>query len=137
MDNQTPNQDLQATVTNALLKAMGQINAMTGQPGPAAQQQGLGQSPAVMPPAPQGSYGGIPNPTGWSVPVEADIGGTTVTVYVQFPPQFFPQYQQIVAAMIQAGWQVRAYAKNQGRFGNGNGWADRGGYYRNGYGRRY
>lgn len=121
-----------------LMKTMGQVNAYAA-PQPAAmpapaQTVFAQQAPAVQ---------GIPNPTGWSVPVEADINGMTVTVYVQFAPQSFPQYQQIIAAMMNMGYQVRAFARNGGGYASGNSssWGGRGGYgggyNRGGYGRKW
>ena len=137
MENAT-NQEMQALVAQALKQAMGQVNTMMA-PQPAA----AGAAPAGFMPAPQTQAPqGVPNPTGWSVPVEADINGMTVTVYVQFPPQSFPQFQQIIAAMMAMGYQVRAFQKNGGGYGSGSGWGGRGGFgggYNRvgGYGRRW
>lgn len=121
-----------------LMKTMGQVNAY------AAPQPAVMPAPAQAVFAPQApTMQGIPNPTGWSVPVEADINGMTVTVYVQFAPQSFPQYQQIIAAMMNMGYQVRAFARNGGGYASGNGgsWGGRGGYgggyNRGGYGRKW
>ena len=127
------NQEMQALVAQALKQAMGQVNTMMA-PQPAA----AGAAPAGFMPAPQAQQpGGVPNPTGWSVPVEADINGMTVTVYVQFPPQSFPQFQQIIAAMLAMGYQVRAFQKNGGGYGWGGRSGYGGGYNRGGFGRRW
>lgn len=133
-------------VAQALKKAMEQANSLMG-----PQQAGLppvnGTAPVPMMPSPQvqTQTGGVPNPTGWSVPVEADVNGMAVTVYVQFPPQTFPQFQQIIAAMMSMGYQVRAFQKNGGGYGGNGGGFNRGGYgggygggfNRGGFGRRW
>lgn len=135
------NQEMQALVAQALKQAMGQVNSMMGPQGAALPAPAPAAGPGLMP-APQAQQpGGVPNPTGWSVPVEADVNGMTVTVYVQFPPQSFPQFQQIIAAMLAMGYQVRAFQKNGGGYGSGSGWSGRsgygGGYNRGGFGRRW
>ena len=116
-------------VAQALMQAMGQVNGMMGgQTAPAATGNTL--LPAM--PAQPVQMGGVPNPIGWSVPVETDINGMTVTVYVQFPAQTFPQFQQIIASMMNMGYQVRAFQRNGGGYG-GNGRS----YGRGGYGGGY
>lgn len=116
-------------VAQALKLAMGQVNNLMG-------QQGVANLPAQQPsmmPAPQQqaavSANGMPNPTGWSVPLEADINGMTVTVYVQFPPHTFPQFQQIISMMVNMGYQVRGFQKNNGGYSGGSNWSNRGGGY--------
>lgn len=116
-------------VAQALKLAMGQVNNLMG-------QQGVANLPAqqtsMMPPPQQQatvSSTGMPNPTGWSVPLEADINGMTVTVYVQFPPHTFPQFQQIISMMVNMGYQVRGFQKNNGGYSGGSNWNNRGGGY--------
>ena len=126
-------------IAQAMMKVMGQANGLMN-PTPAQQPM----MPAAMPaPQPQ-QMAGFPNPSGWSVPIETDLGGVTVTVYVQFPPQTFPQYQQIIATMMSMGYNIRAYQKSNGYSGNQGGsnwgnrgsWGNRGGYQgRGGWGR--
>lgn len=112
-------------VAQALMQAMGQVNGMMGgQTAPAATGNTL--LPAM--PAQPVQMGGVPNPIGWSVPVETDINGMTVTVYVQFPAQTFPQFQQIIASMMNMGYQVRAFQRNGGGYGGNGGSYGRGGY---------
>ena len=112
-------------VAQALMQAMGQVNGMMGgQTAPAATGNTL--LPAI--PAQPVQMGGVPNPIGWSVPVETDINGMTVTVYVQFPAQTFPQFQQIIASMMNMGYQVRAFQRNGGGYGGNGGSYGRGGY---------
>ena len=112
-------------VAQALMQAMSQVNGMMGgQTAPAATGNTL--LPAM--PAQPVQMGGVPNPIGWSVPVETDINGMTVTVYVQFPAQTFPQFQQIIASMMNMGYQVRAFQRNGGGYGGNGGSYGRGGY---------
>ena len=125
-------------VAQALMQAMGQVNGMMGgQTTPATTGNTL--LPAM--PAQPVQMGGVPNPIGWSVPVETDINGMTVTVYLQFPAQTFPQFQQIIAAMMNMGYQVRAFQRNGGGYGGNGGSYGRGyggGYNRGGgYGRKW
>lgn len=128
----------EAMIAQVMKQVMGQANGiMNNIPAP---QQPMAQ--AVMP-APQAQQmGAFPNPSGWSVPVETDIGGMTVTVYVQFPAHTFPQYQQIIATMLNMGYNIRSFQKSSGYGSNGgSGWGNRGGgyngggYNRGGYGR--
>lgn len=126
-------------IAQAMMKVMGQANGLMNST-PAQQPM----MPAAMSaPQPQ-QMAGFPNPSGWSVPIETDLGGVTVTVYVQFPPQTFPQYQQIIATMMSMGYNIRAYQKSNGYSGNQGGsnwgnrgsWGNRGGYQgRGGWGR--
>lgn len=133
-------------LAQALQKVMGQANTMLNIP--STQGQAQQQAQGCFMPAPQqqaAQMGALPNPTGWSVPVETDMGGVTVTVYVQFPPHTFPQYQQIIAMMMNMGYNVRSFQKNNGysaggSWGNrgGGSWGNRGGYQgRGGYSRGY
>ena len=126
-------------IAQAMMKVMGQANGLMN---PTPAQQAM--MPAAMP-APQAQQmAGFPNPSGWSVPIETDLGGVTVTVYVQFPAQTFPQYQQIIATMMSMGYNIRSFQKNNGYGSNGGSswdrgsWSNRGGYQgRGGWGRRY
>lgn len=121
----------ESMIVQAMQKAMGQANTLMN--GPQVQQpmqaQPMQQAPLM--PAPQQQtqqMGALPNPQGWSVPVETDMGGITVTVYVQFPAHTFPQYQQIIATMMNMGYNIRSYQKNNGYGGNsGSSWGNRGG----------
>lgn len=127
----------ESMIAQAMMKVMGQANGlMNNIPAPQAAQQPAQYMPA---PAQQPQQAGaLPNPTGWSVPVETDMGGVTVTVYVQFPPQTFPQYQQIIATMMNMGYNVRSFQKNNGYNGGGSSWGNRGGGswgHRGGFGR--
>lgn len=125
----------ESMIAQAMMKVMGQANGlMNNIPAPQAAQQ-----PAQYMPAPSQQpqqAGALPNPTGWSVPVETDMGGVTVTVYVQFPAHTFPQYQQIIATMMNMGYNVRGFQKSSGYGSNGgSGWGNRGGGYSGGYNR--
>lgn len=127
----------ESMIAQAMMKVMGQANGlMNNIPAPQAAQQPAQYMPA---PAQQPQQAGaLPNPTGWSVPVETDMDGVTVTVYVQFPPQTFPQYQQIIATMMNMGYNVRSFQKNNGYNGGGSSWGNRGGGswgHRGGFGR--
>lgn len=137
MPEQAPQID-PAIVAQVMKQAMAQANALVNNiPAPQAAQQPAQYMPA---PAQQTQQAGaLPNPTGWSVPVETDMGGVTVTVYVQFPAHTFPQYQQIIATMMNMGYNVRSFQKSSGYSGNNNNnWGNRGGYPgRSGWGRRY
>ena len=135
------NQVTPELIAQVLKQTMGQVNGMMPQSIiPATPQQGM--MPAPMPsPQPQTPAGVGPlNPTGWSVPIETELNGMTVTVYVQFPAHTFPQYQQIIAMILQMGYQVRAFQKSRGGWTSGNGsypngtW---GGVSRGGFGRRW
>lgn len=121
-------------IAQVLKQTMGQVNGMMPQASiPATPQQGM--MPATMPaPQPQ-QVGGALNPTGWMVPIETDMNGMTVTVYVQFPAHTFPQYQQIIAMLLSMGYQVRGFQKNAGGWGGNAGnyqsrgsWGNRGGF---------
>lgn len=127
----------ESMIAQAMMKVMGQANGlMNNIPAPQAAQQPAQYMPA---PAQQPQQAGaLPNPTGWSVPVETDMGGLTVTVYVQFPAHTFPQYQQIIATMMNMGYNVRSFQKNNGYNGGGSSWGNRGGGswgHRGGFGR--
>ena len=128
-------------IAQVLKQTMGQVNGMMPQASiPATPQQGM--MPATMPaPQPQ-QVGGALNPTGWMVPIETDMNGMTVTVYVQFPAHTFPQYQQIIAMLLSMGYQVRGFQKNaSGWGGNAGNYQSRGSwgsYGRGGgYGRKW
>ncbi|MBO4675338.1 MAG: hypothetical protein J5601_04550 [Elusimicrobiaceae bacterium] len=129
-------------IAQVLKQTMGQVNNMMPQASvPAMPQQGQSMMPAPMP-AQTPQMGNMLNPTGWSVPIETDMNGMTVTVYVQFPAHTFPQYQQIIAMLLQMGYQVRGFQKNSGGWGgNGGNYQNRGGwgsYGRGGgYGRKW
>ena len=136
MQEQAPQID-PAVVAQVMKQAMAQANGlMNNIPAPQAAQQPAQYMPA---PAQQPQQAGaLPNPTGWSVPVETDMGGLTVTVYVQFPAHTFPQYQQIIATMMNMGYNVRSFQKNNGYNGGGSSWGNRGGGswgHRGGFGR--
>ena len=127
----------ESMIAQAMMKVMGQANGlMNNIPSPHAAQQ---PAQYMLAPAQQPQQAGaLPNPTGWSVPIETDMGGVTVTVYVQFPPQTFPQYQQIIATMMNMGYNVRSFQKNNGYNGGGSSWGNRGGGswgHRGGFGR--
>ena len=131
--NQTLTPELVAQV---LKQAVVQVNTMMSQAQPTVAPMG---QPNAMMPAMQ--FGGIPNLTGWSVPVEQEINGMTVTLYLNFPAASFSQAAQIIMMLVNSGLQVRAYQKNNGGWGNGGGsYGSRGGswggYNRGGYGRR-
>ena len=116
MAEQTP--DVQ-TIVQALQGAMAQMKQMATPSVP--------QAPSIgVVPATQGF--GIPSLTGWSVPVEQEINGMTVTLYLNFPAETFAQAANIIVALYNSGLQVRAYQKNNGGFGSNNG----GGYNRSG-----
>ncbi|MBR2504842.1 MAG: hypothetical protein IKB61_02755 [Elusimicrobiaceae bacterium] len=120
----------ESMIAQAMMKVMGQANGLMNN---IPAQQPVAQ--AVMP-APQQQVGALPNPSGWSVPIETDLGGMTVTVYVQFPAHTFPQYQQIIATMLNMGYNIRSFQKSNGYGGNSsNSWGNRGGGYGGGYGR--
>lgn len=127
----------EAMIAQVMKQVMGQANGiMNNIPAPQASATYM-PAPAQQPQ----QAAGFPNPTGWSVPVETDMGGMTVTVYVQFPAHTFPQYQQIIATMMNMGYNVRGFQKNSG-YGASSGsssWGSRGGSYggynRGGYGR--
>ena len=113
-------------VAQALMQAMGQVNGMMGGQAAPAVQAGNTMLPAM--PAPQNKTKNGMEITGWSVPVETEINGMTVTVYVQFPAQTFPQFQQIIAAMMEMGYQVRGFQRNGGGYGGNGANYGRGGY---------
>ena len=116
MAEQTP--DVQ-TIVQALQGAMAQMKQMATPSVP--------QAPSIgVVPATQGF--GIPSLTGWSVPVEQEINGMTVTLYLNFPAETFAQAANIIVALYNSGLQVRAFQKNNGGFGSNNG----GGYNRSG-----
>lgn len=131
----------EAMVAQVMKQVMGQANGLMNNSIPTnAAPQG-----SYMPAPVQQQTTGLPNPQGWSVPVETDIGGVTVTVYVQFPAHTFPQFQQIIAMMMNMGYNVRSFSKSNGYGSNsgswggrsGGSWGSRGGYGRGGYGRGY
>ncbi len=136
------NQVTPEMIAQVLKQTMGQVNTMMPQASvPATVQQGQNMMPAPMP-AQTPQVGNMLNPTGWSVPIETDMNGMTVTVYVQFPAHTFPQYQQIIAMLLSMGYQVRGFQKNPGGWGgNGGNYQNRGGwgsYGRGGgYGRKW
>ena len=124
-------------IAQALKQVMGQVNVLTGQNGVAAQAMPPAQGAPSMMPAPvqQPAYqNGVPNPTGWSLPLETEINGMSITVYVQFPAETFPQYQQIIDQMVRMGYQVRGFQRSSNNGGSswggnrGGSWANRGGY---------
>lgn len=116
MAEQTP--DVQ-TIVQALQGAMAQMKQMATPSVP--------QAPSIgVVPATQGF--GIPSLKGWSVPVEQEINGMTVTLYLNFPAETFSQAANIIVALYNSGLQVRAFQKNNGGFGSNNG----GGYNRSG-----
>ena len=116
MAEQTP--DVQ-TIVQALQGAMAQMKQMATPSVPQASSIGVV-------PATQGF--GIPSLKGWSVPVEQEINGMTVTLYLNFPAETFAQAANIIVALYNSGLQVRAFQKNNGGFGSNNG----GGYNRSG-----
>lgn len=120
-------QDMQAAIAQALQGALAQMKQLA--------------APAPMPQVPITQGFGVPSLTGWSVPVEQEINGMTVTLYLSFPAETFSQAPNIITSLVNSGLQVRAYQKNNGSWGNGgNGWGSRGnsgGYTRGGYGRRW
>lgn len=134
MAEQTP--DVQ-TIVQALQGAMAQMKQMATPSVP--------QAPSIgVVPATQGF--GIPSLTGWSVPVEQEINGMTVTLYLNFPAETFAQAPSIIMGLANSGLQVRAFQKGgNGGFGSngGSSWGNRGGgfsgggYNRGGYGRRW
>lgn len=136
------NQITPEMIAQVLKQTMGQVNTMMPQASvPATVQPGQSMMPAPMP-AQTPQVGNMLNPTGWSVPIETDMNGMTVTVYVQFPAHTFPQYQQIIAMLLSMGYQVRGFQKNAGGWGgNAGNYQNRGswgGYGRGGgYGRKW
>lgn len=124
----------EAMIAQVMKQVMGQANGiMNNIPAPQQQQP---MAPAAMPVPQTQQMGAFPNPSGWSVPIETDLGGMTVTVYVQFPAHTFPQYQQIIATMLNMGYNIRSFQKSTGYGGNsGNSWGNRGGGYGGGYSR--
>lgn len=124
--------DIQNMIAAALQQAAQQANNNMGQAGTMQQMQ-----------APQmAGFGGIPNLTGWSVPVEQEINGMVVTLYLNFPANTFGNAANIIMQLANSGLQVRAFQKS-GSFGGGSSWGSRGGSYNRGggygggYGRRY
>lgn len=134
------NQDIQAMIAQALSGAMAQMKQMNAAPAvPVASPAGM--IPGMPAPAQSVGPGGL---TGWSVPVEQEINGMTVTLYLNFPAETFAQAPNIIMTLVNQGFQVRAYQKNNGGWGgnNSNGWGNRGGgygggYNRGGYGKRW
>lgn len=128
---------MQAEVAKQVAAALGQMQNMMpsqaqGQQAFTAQgNMGGGLIGQQMQQVPQGQI----NPVGFSVPVETDINGMTVTIYVQFPANLFPQYQQVIMTLLNYGYNVRGYQRSQGGWSNSGGGYYRGGYGRGGYGR--
>lgn len=132
------NQDMQAVIAQALQGAMAQMKQM--QAAPAAVAMPAAPNMGTVPVQQQGY--GVPALTGWSVPVEQEINGMTVTLYLNFPAATFSQAPNIIMTLVNTGFQVRAFQKNNGGWGgNSNGWGNRGGYgggyNRGGYGKRW
>lgn len=135
------NQQMQEMVAQALKQAMSQVNGLMGQPNAAAVTPAAPMAQPVaqanfMPAQQAPMMGGMPNLTGWSVPVEWDLNGMVVTLYLNFPANTFSQAQQIIMTLVNSGMQVRAFQKNGGSgFGGNNngGWYNRGGGYGGGY----
>ena len=132
------NQQMQEMVAQALKQAMSQVNGLMAQPNTAAAMPAAPVAQAnFMPAQPAPMMGGMPNLTGWSVPVEWDLNGMVVTLYLNFPANTFSQAQQIIMTLVNCGMQVRAFQKSGGSgFGgnnNGGGWYNRGGGYGGGY----
>lgn len=122
------NQDMQAVIAQVLQGAMAQMKQMQA---PAAVPM-----PSAAPMAPAAQSFGVPALTGWSVPVEWDLNGMVVTLYLNFPANTFSQAQQIIMTLLNSGMQVRAFQKSGGSgFGGNNngGWYNRGGGYGGGY----
>lgn len=114
--------DVQSAIAQALQGAMAQMKQMQAPTqAPVAAAPSLGIAPAAQ------SFG-VPALTGWSVPVEQEINGMTVTLYLNFPAETFAQAANIIVALYNSGLQVRAFQKNNGGFGSNNG----GGYNRSG-----
>lgn len=132
----------EAMVAQVMKQVMGQANGLMNN---SIQTNVAPQQGSFMPAPVQQQQTGLPNPQGWSVPIETDLGGVTVTVYVQFPAHTFPQFQQIIATMMNMGYNVRSFSKSNGYGSNsgswggrsGGSWGSRGGYGRGGYGRGY
>lgn len=135
------NQQMQEMVAQALKQAMSQVNGLMAQPNaPAAMPAAPTAQPVApanfTPAQPAPMMGGMPNLTGWSVPVEWDLNGMVVTLYLNFPANTFSQAQQIIMTLVNSGMQVRAFQKSGGSgFGGNNngGWYNRGGGYGGGY----
>lgn len=138
-------ENMQSEVAKQVAAALGQMQSIipnmsgTGQNSAIIPQNNLGGG--VMPQQMQTAPGSI-NPTGFSVPIETDINGMTVTIYLQFPANLFPQYQQVIMTLLNYGYNVRGFQRSQGGWGgnnNGGGYYrssyNRGGYGRGGYGR--
>ncbi len=124
------NQDMQA-ISQVLSSVMAQMKQMnTASPAPATPSAGI--IPGMPAPAQSSSSGGL---TGWSVPVEQEIDGMVVTLYLNFPAETFAQAPNMIMTLVNQGYQVRAYQKKDGWGSRGGGY---GGYNRGryGYGRR-
>lgn len=125
--------DIQSAIAQTLQGVMAQMKQIATSS--VEQPQNIGGVPTT-----QGF--GIPNLTGWSVPVEQEINGMTVTLYLNFPAATFAQAPNIIMELVNRGLQVRAFQKNNGGSwgnNNGGGWSNRGGGYSRGggYGRRW
>lgn len=130
------NQNLDQAVALALKNAMGQMQGLMQPQQNMAPMQQPAMNGGMFQPQNQVQGGGVPNLTGWSVPVEANINGMVVTVSVSFPAETFPQHQQIIMQLLNMGYPVRGFQKNNG-FGGNSGGYNGGGFNRGGYGRRY
>lgn len=130
---------MQAEVAKQVAAALGQMQGMIPSGGAQSQAGGfIGQNnmgSGLMPQQSAQNTAGSVNPVGFSVPVETDINGMTVTIYVQFPANLFPQYQQVIMTLLNYGYNVRGFQRSQGGWGNNGGGYYRGGYSRGGYGR--
>ena len=133
-------QEEEAKIQAAVRVAMSQMNgSIPTQIMPPMQAQPM-FAPAAPQFAPQQQMapamgGALPNPTGWSVPVEMPVNGpmgpSEVTVYIQFPAESLASAPAIINTLSAMGYKVRTFQPRQqfggGGFGGG-GFNQGGGY---------
>lgn len=89
-------------------------------------------NPALAPwVTPPGAAGALPQPAGWSVPIEVPVQGpqgySKATLYLAFTAESWTMAPQIVEALIMQGFQVRLFTPNRDGGGGGGGWNGQGG----------